>query len=442
MTADDNVFPLGASSLGDDATFEHPGSEAAVVSRIAHEACQDAPRMLHSGDEKWWRALENNFYKRPEGFELATRDSLRVRATAAFDIGLRTLAATTVGLTAGPTGFNPRKMKKALAQREFYESRAASGDARDFFVEPPDNVAVRARPVRIPTYRPPDGVCEDLFFDSPFVPVHPDERDEYLRHRKNAVAHARLWRHNDPLPDGSPRPTIVTIHGFGADNFLINHIIFALPWFYDRLGCDVMMFTLPFHGPRQTRLSPFSGHGFFAGGLGRINEAFAQAIHDFRIFVNWLERRRGVEKIGVTGLSLGGLTTSLLACAEPRLKFAIPNVPVVSLADLVLEWHPLSGIIRLGLMALRRQIKEGRAMLAASSPLSYRPVIPKERLMIVGGVGDRLAPPKHSRILWDHWERPRLHWFPGSHVIHLDQGAYLRHIARFLSELDFLPPRR
>jgi len=45
--------------------------------------------------------------------------------------------------------------------------------------------------------------------------------------------------------------------------------------------------------------------------------------------------------------------------------------------------------------------------------------------MIIGGVGDRLAPPKHTRLLWEHWGRPRLHWFPGSHLLHLDKGEYV-----------------
>lgn len=440
--ADERVISLRDQKTLDEASFEHPGAQHAVVSRIAHDTCTQAPPAPSGTGQHWWQSLGGGFHKQSEGFRLAVRDNLQVRTTAVFDIGLRTLAATLVGVTAGPTGFNPLKLRRALEQTDFYEALARTGDASAFFSAPPTHIPVRTRKVRLPTYRPPEGVCEDLFFDSPYVPALPAARAAYLRHRNNGVAHARLWRHKNRLSGGKPRPTIITIHGFGADNFLINHIIFALPWFYERLGCDVMMFTLPFHGKRQTRWSPFSGHGFFAGGLGRINEAFGQAVCDLRVLINWLERRRGIDSVGVTGLSLGGLTTSLLASNEPRLKFAIPNVPVVSLADLVLEWHPLSAMVRLGLAALRRKISDGRAMLAVSSPLSYTPAIPKERLMIVGGVGDRLAPPKHARILWEHWGRPRLHWFPGSHILHLDQGAYLRHIARFLSELDFLPPRR
>ena len=84
-------------------------------------------------------------------------------------------------------------------------------------------------------------------------------------------------------------------------------------------------------------------------------------------------------------------------------------------------------------------LKDARRMVAVSCPLTYEPVLPSERLMIVGGVGDRLAPPKHSRLLWDHWGRCRIHWFPGSHIIHMDRGVYLTEMARFMVGRGFLP---
>ena len=71
-------------------------------------------------------------------------------------------------------------------------------------------------------------------------------------------------------------------------------------------------------------------------------------------------------------------------------------------------------------------------MLAVHSPLTYQPLIPKERLMVIAGAGDRLAPPKHARLLWGPLGQARIHWFPGNHLLHLDKGKYLKEIARFL----------
>jgi pimeloyl-ACP methyl ester carboxylesterase len=229
---------------------------------------------------------------------------------------------------------------------------------------------------------------------------------------------------------------VLAIHGFSADLYWLNEWFFALPWLY-HMGLDVALFTLPFHGSRQTRFSPFSGHGFFAGGPARINEAFGQAVHDFRVFVDHLLTERGVPRVGVMGVSLGGFTSALLAATEPRLQFAIPNVPLATLPDLVLEWEPIGSVVRASLKLFRHSIEDARAMLAVSSPLTYAPLLPRERLMVIGGIGDRLAPPKHSRLLWEHWKRCKLHWFVGSHLLHFDRGDYLRHIGRFLNEAGF-----
>ncbi|GAB5542954.1 MAG: prolyl oligopeptidase family serine peptidase [Sandaracinaceae bacterium] len=405
-------------------------SLASVVSRIAHDTCVDEPVLLPEGDH-WWEHLAPDFPELSEPFRLALRDRLQVRATAATDVVLRTLGACLVGVTAMPLGYGPEKLKQALADRSFYGPMAESGDATRFFESPPRGVQVKTARARFPRFRPPDGICNDLSFESPFVPANPRERGSYLRHRENRVARARHWRH-----EGGPRPTIMAIHGFSADLYLLNEWFFALPWLY-RMGFDVCLVTLPFHGERQPRFSPFSGHGFFAGGINRINEAFAQGVYDFRIFLDHFQHTLGVREVGVTGVSLGGFTSGLLAAVEPRLRFAIANVPVASVPDLVHEWEPMGAIVRYAMKRHGLTLPDARHLLAVSCPLTYAPKLSRERLFVIGGVGDRLAPPKHTRLLWDHWGRGPIHWFPGSHLLHLDRGEYLREIGRFLRRIGF-----
>lgn len=397
-----------------------------VVSRIAHE--DGGPRAEHG--TLWWESLPANFSDWHERFELDRKDRAKVLLTSASDVVLRTLGASLVAALALPIGYHPLALSRALRQNPVYGGIAESSDPDRFFLRPPRGVALRRRRARLPWFRPKDGECEDLLFQSPFVPVSPHERRAYLRHRKNRLAHARHWRHGD-----RPRPTVIAVHGFSADLYHLNEWFFAIPWLY-REGYDVLLVTLPFHGKRRTRLSPFSGHGFFAGGVNRINEAIAQAVFDLRIFMDHLEET-GVPRMGVTGVSLGGFTSALLASVDSRLSFAIPNVPVASIADLVLEWQPIGSLVDLALHATKRSVRDARHLLSVSSPLSYPPRLPKERLMIIGGVGDRLAPPKHSRLLWEHWGRCRIHWFPGSHLVHLDRGEYFRQMRKFLREIEF-----
>lgn len=380
----------------------------------------------------WWDSLPADFAFSPEPFHLAGSERLQVSFTAATDVVLRTLGACLVGSAALPLGYHPVGLYRSLRDASFYADLAADGVAEDVFATPPRHVPMLRRRAIAPLFSPNDGVCEDVRFESPFVPKNPYERSRYLALAKNRFAHARVWRHHD-----GPRATLLAIHGFSADLYHFNEWFFALPWLYKQ-GYDVMLVTMPFHGKRQTRWSPFSGHGFFAGGSNRINEALLQAVFDMRIFMDAMFDA-GVPRVGVTGMSLGGLATSLLACADERLSFAIPNVPVVSIADLVYEWEPIASVVGSSVSALGKDIRTVRQMLAACCPLSFQPKLPKERLFIIGGVGDRLAPPRHSRLLWDHWGRPRLHWFPGSHILHFDRGEYFRATRRFFADIGFVP---
>ena len=402
---------------------------ASTVSRVANETYGHTRRIMP--EQPWWEHLESSFHKFPDDFELDLRTELTVESTAAADYLLRTAGASLLSSLALPTSLSPRQLKKDVGSRDFYKRKASAADPARFFKRPNSSrVSMSSSSAGFLRFRPDDGSCELLSFDSPFKTVNPKLREVYPRQARNMRAVAQYWRHND-----GPRPTLCVIHGFMADPYWLNRMFFALPWFYAQ-GYDILLYTLPHHGKRQARLSPFSGHGLFASGLSHINESMAHAVHDFRIFMDYLESR-GVDKIGVTGISLGGYTSSLLAAVEDRLYFSIPNVPVVSLVDLVLEWFPLNLPLKMLLKASNTSVREARHMLAVHSPLTYQPLIPQERLMVIAGAGDRLAPPKHARLLWDHWERCRIHWFPGNHLLHLDKGKYLKEMARFLQEIDF-----
>ncbi len=399
-----------------------------IVSRIRHASARETPVPSSS----WWDDVPLDLYQRPERFELTLADQLKVRTTAASDVLLRTLGACLVGSLAFPVGYHPGKMRQAVRAAERYFRVVEAKDPHAFFRAPREPIDVERRAARMPLFRPTDGAAEDLRWTSAFTPFDEEERAPYLAEERNRTAHVRWFRH-----DRGPRPTVVAIHGFSADLYHLNEWFFSLPWLYAQ-GCDVALFTLPFHGARRSRWSPFSGYGFFAGGAPRMNEAFGQAIHDLRAFVGWLAQH-GATEVGLLGVSLGGFTTALAAAIDERLRFVVPNVPVVSIADLVMEWEPIGLAVRASFAALDTTLADARRLLAVSSPLTWPAVVPVERRMIVGGVGDRLAPPTHARLLWEHWARCRLHWFPGSHLVHLDRGAYLREIGRFLRANAFLP---
>jgi hypothetical protein len=50
------------------------------------------------------------------------------------------------------------------------------------------------------------------------------------------------------------------------------------------------------------------------------------------------------------------------------------------------------------------------------SPLALRPKVPWDRRFLYAATADRLVPPATVCALWNHWDRPRLDWYEGSHT--------------------------
>lgn len=405
-------------------------SPAQRVSRVANQTYRRAGKVI-SG-LPWWQHLPEDFSQWQDDFTLSGTAKLMVAGTKQVDNVLRTGLATMAGLLAIPTTLKPTQVAIDREQRGFYEAIARQGDAARFYQRPARGVTLRKQKTTCLQYRLPSGHIDLLSFDSAFEPVNPALRASYARHTRNATAWAEHWQHGD-----RPRATIIVVHGFTADPYWLNSRFLAMPWFYEQ-GYDILLVTLPFHGKRQDPLSPFSGHGYFSHGFCHMNETMAHAIHDIRVFMDYLEDQ-GVPQMGVTGISLGGYTAALLACVEDRLAFCVPNVPVVSIMDIMLEWFPTSIIVRTGLKLAGMSITDARAATAVQSALSFAPKLPRQRLMLIAGAGDRLAPPKHTHILWEHWQRCRLHWFPGNHLVHFDKGRYLKAMRGFIRHIGFLP---
>jgi hypothetical protein len=357
--------------------------------------------------------------------EVAALD-LRTRAlyeaSALSDVALRTAVASIVGGAMLP-GLLSRQGARERRRLAFYADLAAAQDPRAVFADPAP-VRIDATPGRGPGV--PGGRVELLRFVSPYAAVNPEVRADYARHEHNTIARAQHWRHED-----GPRPTLCVIHGFGASPAWFNAAFFSLREFFAG-GWDILLYTLPFHGGRRGGWTPVNGAELFAHGLAHFNEAMLHAVHDFRVLLAHL-LDQGVPRAGVTGLSLGGYVTALLAASEPRLDFAIPNAAVTHLASLLHSWFPagaVAGLVRRVQGLPDDAVERG---MAVHSPLNYPPLLPKARLLVVGGLGDRLAPPAQSLLLWEHWDRPALRWFPGSHVLHFSRGDYLEQMRELMA---------
>lgn len=370
----------------------------------------------------------------PRRADLTWEQRLIVDSSAVADLGLRTAIASLISATMLPkmamSALRPTDTRAERAALEFYADLAAAKDPAASFPAPTRPPRVSTRPANPIAEWAAHGRVENVRFASSFEAVNPAIRERRLGYARNNVVHAQHWRHDD-----GPHPTLCLIHGFMGSAYLLNGLFFSLPWFY-RAGYDILLYTLPFHGRRAERGSPFSGYGYFADGLAGFAEAMAQAVHDFRSVLDYLEHT-GVDRVALTGMSLGGYTSALIAGVDDRIQAVIPNVPVVTPDAAFDDWFPANLLVKLGNRMTRADRDLTTAASAYHSPLNYAPLVPKDRRLIITGLGDRLAPPEQAELLWKHWDRCAFHWFPGNHVLHVSQPDYLRRMTRFLSEFMF-----
>lgn len=266
------------------------------------------------------------------------------------------------------------------------------------------------------------GRVVDVRWPSAWRGLDPSHRRTLDLCRENAICHARWYRHDRPAP------ALICLHGWGMGYPDIEERSFSAHWLYRR-GLDVLMLTLPFHASRAPRgkLRP----RFPTIDPVRTNEGFAQAVSDVRGMMRALHAR-GAPSVGLTGMSLGGFTTGLMATVEPTVAYAIPQIPFPSIAELLLHHVDGSPVAD---RARARGLEESAflASLKATTPLERAPVISGERVLILAGERDRVTPMPHAVRLKEHFPGATLLTFPGAHVMQLGRRALMTDVLDFIA---------
>lgn len=269
---------------------------------------------------------------------------------------------------------------------------------------------------------------EHLSWESTYVPW-PGEPggDRWLAQERNRTAHAYVVRHADP-----ERPWVVCLHGLATGTPAADFMAFRVAHLHHELGLNVALPVMPLHGPRST--GRFGALSFLTYDLLGPVHGLTQALADTRGLLGWI-RAQGGSQIGVHGISLGGKLAGLLALHEPELATVIAGIPLVDIPGLFGSHSPRTQRIR----ALRSELLGEAALQVHSvvSPLAAPPVVPRERLALYAGLGDRMTTPKQAHRLWTHWRRPEVLWFPGNHVAFMWSREVRRFVEGVLSDAGF-----
>jgi hypothetical protein len=262
---------------------------------------------------------------------------------------------------------------------------------------------------------------ERLTYDSGFSTRAGEPGGErWMDYGPNRRATATIVRHRR-----EPRPWIVCVHGFCMGYPFMDFAGLHTAKLHRELGLNVAMPVLPLHGPRKVTF--VSGEPFLSFDMMNTVHGLAQAVWDIRRLVSWI-RAQGATSIGLYGVSLGAYVVSLVAGIEEGLDAVVAGIPVVDVPALFHAHSPLHIRAR----SIEHRIMGGVAeeVYRVVSPMSFESKVPADRRYIFAGYGDRLAMPEQARMLWEHWDKPRISWYPGNHVGYL----WSRQVEAFLGE--------
>jgi cephalosporin-C deacetylase-like acetyl esterase len=141
-----------------------------------------------------------------------------------------------------------------------------------------------------------------------------------------------------------------------------------------------------------------------------------QGVCDVRRAVAWLASRPEVDpnRLGVTGVSLGGIVASVAAAIDPALSRAAFVLAGGDLARILWEM-PEGAKYHEAWVRSGRTFADLQAMTAPFDPLTYAHRLTGKRLLMIAGNVDEVIPPASTRALWTAAGKPPITWYDCGH---------------------------
>lgn len=237
-------------------------------------------------------------------------------------------------------------------------------------------------------------------------------------HERNNTVHCEYFRPTDI----DKAPGVIVLHILGGDFALSQLVCVSLA----REGVASLFVKMPYYGPRRQpgvarRMISKDPHETVAG--------MTQAVLDIRLATAWLASRDEVDeqKLGIFGISLGGITGGLVATAEPRLK----NVCLVLAGGDVgrIGWE--SPELKETRESWERQGKtreEYFKLVKTIDPVSYGANVRGRRILMINATDDEVIPKACTQSLWQSFGKPEIQWYSGGHY------SIVRHLPVVLTQ--------
>jgi dienelactone hydrolase len=224
-------------------------------------------------------------------------------------------------------------------------------------------------------------------------------------HEQNNTVHCEYFR---PRAAG-PRPGVIVLHILGGDFDLAR--LFCRSLASD--GTAALFVKMPYYGPRRV---PGVSARMVSRDPQETVRGMTQAVLDIRRGAAWLAAQQEVDagQLGITGISLGGITSALAATAEPRfgkvcLMLAGGDIGQVAwqskeLQGLRESWTAMGGTRESLLEALR-----------SIDPVTYAHNVRGRRVLMLNAAHDEVIPRACTESLWKAFGEPEIVWWDAGH---------------------------
>lgn len=223
----------------------------------------------------------------------------------------------------------------------------------------------------------------------------------------NNTVHAEYFQPKAP----GKRPAVVVLHILNAD--------FALSRYYaSRLaseGVAALFLQLPYYGERKP---PGHPQRFLSTDVEETSLAMRQAVCDIRRGGSWLSQRPEVDpaRLGVTGISLGGITSALTLAIDPAFDRGVTILAGGNLDEILWTMdEPGADRWRSDWLKSGRTLADLTAFTHDYDPMTYAGRLKGKKLLMMAGVIDEVVPPSSARKLWEAADRPQILWFDCGH---------------------------
>lgn len=224
-------------------------------------------------------------------------------------------------------------------------------------------------------------------------------------YENNNTVHCEYFQ---PKGEG-PFPGVVVLHILGGD-FDLSRLM-CRQFSYN--GIASLFVKLPYYGPRGTEGVE---REMISADPYETVEGMTQGVLDIRRAAAWLGSQKEVdaEQLGITGVSLGGITSALAASAESRFKKVGLLLAGGDLGQIGFEAEEFAEIAK-GWLEKGGSQEELIELVRPVDPVTYAENVRGRKIIMFNALSDELIPKACTESLWKALGEPEIIWWAGGH---------------------------